>query len=215
MARNPNPSLPNLHTFYVGKSGSGKSQALKQNKALPARGVRHLLWDVSHDHAKGTTYFDNRNDFIRAVQRGIKSGRGFRIGWDGDSGPADFEWFASVVSACLDGGRITYVTIEELARVVETVGRAAPNLRRLYNEGRKYGAVIHAVTQRPQEIPKTVFDMSERFVVGGQKSVNIKKFAELLDVSEAEIKNLKPLQFWYFDESGGQTAELKQLKYKN
>ena len=38
MARNPNPRQPNEHTLYLGKSGSGKSQALKQNGAIPKRG---------------------------------------------------------------------------------------------------------------------------------------------------------------------------------
>lgn len=214
MAKNPNPALRNHHTLYAGKSGTGKSQALKQNKAVPSRGVRHILWDISHDHAKGTTYYSNRNDFIDAIKKAVKTGRGFRIGWDGDSGPADFEWFAAVVWAVLDGGKMTYVTIEELARCVESVSRAAPNLRRLYNEGRKYGAILHAVTQRPQEIPKTVYDMCEIFWVGGQKSASIKKFAELLDIPESEVKGLRPMQFLYYDEARGEPAKRVELKYK-
>lgn len=215
MAKNPNPKQPNEHTLYLGKSGSGKSQALKQNKAAPGRGVRCLLWDCSHDHEKGTTYYSNRLAFMKAVAKADKSGRGFRIGWDGESDPADFEWWAGIVWAVLDGNKPTYVIIEELARCVETVGRAAPNLRKLYNEGRKYGARIHAVTQRPQEIPKTVYDQTERFWVGQQKGPNIKKFAEVLDVQPDEIRSLAQLQFWYLDESSGQNATKVQLKYKN
>lgn len=214
MAKSPNPKLSNEHTLYLGKSGSGKSQALKQNAAIPSHGVRCLLWDCSHDHEKGTTYYNQKNAFIDAVSRAIKSGKGFRIGWDGDSSPDAFEWFAGVVWAVLDGGKITYVIIEELARCVETVGRAAPNLRKLYNEGRKYGARIHAVTQRPQEIPKTVYDQAERFVVGMQKGPNIRRFAELLDKDPEDIKILKPLEFWYLDESSGKDAEFLKLKYK-
>lgn len=214
MAANPNPKLPNEHTLYLGKSGSGKSQALKQNRALPKRGVRCVLWDVSHDHDKGTTYYSTKNQFITALQRGIKSGRGFRIGWDGDSSPATFEWWASVVWAILDGRKVTYVVIEELARCVETAGKADPNLRKLYNEGRKYGARIHAVSQRSQEIPKTVFNQCERFVIGMQKGPDIKRFAELLDVEPEQVKALKPLQFWFLDESGAEPAELVQLQYK-
>ncbi|MAS26273.1 MAG: hypothetical protein CMI08_07505 [Oceanospirillaceae bacterium] len=215
MAKNPNPKLPNEHTLYVGKSGTGKSQALKQNSAAPGRGVRCLLWDESHDHDKGTTYYDDKNKFINAVKRGVNSGRGFRIGWDGDSSPESFEWWAAVVWAVLDGKKPTYVVIEELAQAVETVGRAAPNLRKLFNQGRKYGARIHAVTQRPQEIPKTVYDQCGRFWIGGQKGPNIKKFAELLDVPLDEVRQLMPLQFWYLDETSGQQAEKHQLKYKN
>lgn len=213
MARNPNPKQPNEHTLYLGKSGSGKSQALKQNGALPKRGARCLLWDVSHDHDKGTTYYSNRNAYIDAIRRAVASGRGFRLGWDGDSSPEAFEWWAAVVWAVLDGNKPTYVVIEELARVVETVGRAAPNLRKLYNEGRKYGARIHAVTQRPQEIPKTVYDQTERFWIGQQKGPNVKKFAELLDVPPENVADLLPLQFWHLDESSGQPAKKVQLKY--
>ncbi len=215
MAKNPNPKQPNEHTLYIGKSGSGKSQALKQNKAIPRRGVRCLLWDVSHDHEKGTTYYSSKNDYINALKRALKSGRGFRLGWDGDSSSETFEWWASVVWAVLDGTRATYVVIEELARVVETVGRAAPNLRKLYNEGRKYGARIHAVTQRPQEIPKTVYDQCECFWVGMQKGPNIKRFAELLDTSPDQVRALKPLEFYHLDESSGEAAKLKKLTYQN
>lgn len=213
MASNPNPKHPNQHSLYLGKSGSGKSQALKQNKTLPKRGVRCLLWDTSHDHEKGTTYYSNKAEFTKAVKRGVLSGKGFRIGWDGDSDPSVFEWFCSVAWAILDGGKLTYVVIEELARCVTTVSKADPQLRKLYNEGRKYGAIIHAVTQRPQEIPKTVYDQTERFVIGQQKSTNIKRFAEVLDIPQEQIKGLKPLEFWFFDESNGQPASKIQLKY--
>lgn len=215
MAKNPNPKLPNEHTLYVGKSGSGKSQALKQNSALPAKGVRCLLWDVSQDHDKGTRYYSDKAKFLGAVKKAVASGKGFRLGWDGDSSPETFEWFAAVVWAILDGNKPTYVVIEELARVVTTAGKADPNLRKLYNEGRKYGARNHAVTQRPQEIPKTVFDQCERFFVGQQKSNNIAKFADILDVPVLEVKALMPLQFWYLDESSGQLASKTQLKYKD
>jgi hypothetical protein len=215
MAKNPNAKLANRHSLYLGKSGSGKSQALKQNREVPARGVRHLLWDTSHDHEKGTTYYSNKGEFTKAVKRGILSGRGFRLGWDGDSDPQVFEWFCSVVWAILDGSKLTYLTVEELARCVTTVSKAEPQLRKLFNEGRNYGAIIHAVTQRPQEIPKPVYDQTVCFVIGQQKSTNIKRFAEVLDIEPEQIKALKPLEFWFFDESSGQPATKKQLKYKN
>jgi hypothetical protein len=103
--------------------------------------------------------------------------------------------------------------VEELARCVTTISKADPQLRKLYNEGRKYGAIVHAVTQRPQEIPKTVYDQTERFVIGQQKSTNIKRFAEVLDIQPEQIKALKPLEFWFFDESSGEDARKIQLKY--
>lgn len=214
MASNPNPKLKNKHSLYLGKSGSGKSQALKQNKELPARGVRCLIWDSSHDHERGTTYYSSKAEFTKAVKRAVLSGRGFRIGWDGNSEPESFEWFCAVAWAILDGRKLTYIVVEELARCVTTVSKAEPQLRKLYNEGRKYGAVIHAVTQRPQEIPKTVYDQTERFVIGQQKSTNIKRFAELLDIQAEQIRALKPLEFWYFDESSGEPAHKIALKYK-
>ncbi|WP_419810686.1 hypothetical protein [Bacterioplanoides sp.] len=214
MAKNPNPSLPNRHTFYSGVSGSGKSQALKQNPDFPKTGVRCLIWDHSNDHAKGTRYYSNKNQFIDAVKKAVKSGKGFRIGWNGESDPAAMEWFCAVAWAILDGGKPTYIILEELAAAVETVGRASPNMRRLFNEGRKYGAVLHPVTQRPQEIPKTVYDMCAIFWVGMQKNTNIKKFSGVIDVPESDIKSLTNLEFYHYDETSGQPARRVQLKYK-
>lgn len=168
---------------------------------------------MSHDHEKGTHYFSDMKAYIKAVRAAVKSGRGFRLAWDGDSSPATFEKWSEVVWAVLNGDKLTYVVIEELARCVETVGRAAPALRKLYNEGRKFGAIIHAVTQRPQEIPKTVYDQSNDFWIGQQKSTNIKKFSELLDVHYDDIKHLLPLQFFHFDEGSGKPAQKLSLKY--
>mgnify|MGYP001467148144 CR=1 FL=1 len=37
--RNPNTRLPNRNTLYLGRSGSGKSTALKHNPAIPGRGL--------------------------------------------------------------------------------------------------------------------------------------------------------------------------------
>lgn len=215
MAINPNPKLPNRHAGYFGITGSGKSQALKQNKALPARGVRVVLWDISHDHGKGTSYYSSRLEFVKALLRANASKRGFRIAWDGESSAKTLEWFFRVVWEILDGNKLTFTVIEELARCVETVGRAAPQLRKFCNEGRKYGGVLHFTTQRPQEIPKTVYDACAVFYVGKQKNANIKKFALLIDVPEPEIKALKQLEFWHYDENSGESAQKIKLKYKS
>lgn len=211
MAKNPNPPLKNKHTLYVGMSGTGKSQALKQNKEIRGRVV---LWDMSHDHAqKDTFFYDDKQQFILALAAASKKAK-FRIAWSGDSSPQTLEWFFRVVWTILDGKKITFVIVEELARAVETVGRALPELRKFCNEARKYGGILQATTQRPQEIPKTVYDTINTYWVGKQKAVNIKKFADLIDVSELQIKELQPLEFYFYDESSIEPAKKIKLKYK-
>ncbi len=214
MAINPNPSHKNQHTMYLGRTGSGKSEALRQNKHLPRSGVRCILWDLSHDHSKGTRYYSNKNQFIDAIKRGIKSGKGFRIGWDGEGGSANHEWFCSVVRSVLDGRHLTYVINEELAACVKTSAKAASALQWLQNEGRKYGLVMHSVSQFPEEIPKTVYKNAARFFVGGQTGASIERFAKLLDCDESELKVLTPWEFFYYDRDSGAGAFRVDLKGK-
>lgn len=212
MAKNPNGQLPNEHTMYLGRTGSGKSEALRQNRFMPKRGVRCILWDLSRDHSKGTRYFSDKNKFIDALAKCVKSGKGFRIGWDGEGGPDNHEWWCKVVRSVLDGNKITYAINEELAACVKTSAKAAPALQWLQNEGRKYGLRMNTVSQFPTEIPKTVYKNAARFFVGGQSGSSIKAFAELLDCPVEELKSLTPWEFIYFDRDSGQEAFRVELK---
>lgn len=208
MAINPNTAWSNQHNLYLAASGGGKSQAIKQNKAIPARGARVVAWDVDEDH-NVKHYFD-RSSFAKALLAGCRSGRGFRIGYAGEDDLKAFEWWCKLVFAALDGRIATHIIIEELADVSPSAGKASPAFGQLLRRGRKYGAIVHAASQRGTEISKTVFTQSARHWVGIQEGTDVERMARLCAVEPAKIQALKPLEFLY--KEAGKQPVLKKLK---
>lgn len=211
MAINPNPGHPNKNTLYLACSGGGKSQALKQNIAIPKKTVRHLLWDIDHDH-KASRY-ESMKQFKAAVIAGIKSGRGFRIAFSGDDTVDNFEMFCAIAWAILDGKKTTFITIEELADVTATAGKASPHFGRLLRKGRKFGMQLHATSQRGAEISKTVFTQCPIKYIGIQEGGDIKSMAAVTGVSVPEISGLNPLEFFKKTPGAG-NSELIKIRYR-
>ncbi|MEN0037467.1 MAG: hypothetical protein AAGC78_10370 [Cellvibrio sp.] len=198
MAINQNTKWPNRNTLYLGRSGSGKSQACKQNPEIPRSGARVLLWDLSHDHK--AHHIDSKTTYANQVKEAIKSGKPFRLAFSGGDGSIeDFEWWCSVVWVALDGNCETFVVVEELSAVCSSIGKASPNAAKLLNQGRKFGMRFHGITQKPQEISKTFYDQTEIFWIGQQRGDNVKKCAKLLGLKEPEIEKLQSLEFWRLD----------------
>lgn len=222
MAIRENPSLPNRHTAYIAKSGGGKSQALKQNKDIPRQGVRLIAWDPNRDHAKHCRLFkaDEWPQFQRAVIAGMKSGKGFRLGYVGNNGDvATFDKkFCPLVWACLDGQVPLYIIIEEMAGVQTSPGVAAPNFQAICNQSRKYGGILHWTTQKPTEVSKTVISQSEIFYVGNPGKFSTRSMNDYLAKAAecpngaADLLALKPLQFFRADD---EKSQLITLQYKN
>ena len=215
MAIKENPSLPNRHTGYLATSGYGKSQALKQNSAIPRRGARVLLWDPGRDHK--ANQFTDRAAYARAVTAGMRSGKGFRLAWVGVQDVETFEWFCQLVWLCANGQRMLYVLIEELAAVQPSAGRAPPNFAVLCNQSRKFGVVLHWTTQRAPEISQTVIENTEIFYVGRPgRMITPQQGDRLARVAgcpngKKDLMKLKPLQFYV---ATSEKTELIQLKYK-
>ncbi|MBC54110.1 MAG: hypothetical protein CMQ34_09800 [Gammaproteobacteria bacterium] len=222
MAIRENPSLPNRHTAYIAKSGGGKSQALKQNKAIPRTGARVLLWDPNRDHKKHSTLFPSNDvaGFNKAVVKAMKSGKGFRLGYIGENGDYDAfdNMFCRLVWECLDGQIPLYILIEELAGVQKSPGVAPPVLQTISNQSRKYGGIMHWTTQKPTEVSKTVISATENFWIGNPGKFSTKAMEDYLAKAAecpngaADLKALKPLQFYRSD---SEKSELVTLKYKN
>ena len=214
MAINQNTKWSNRNTLYLGRSGSGKSQALKQNPEVPRSGARVLLWDLSHDHK--AFHIDSKKTYVTAVREALGSGKPFRLAFSGGDGSVDdFEWWCSVVWAALDGNHKTHVLVEELSAVCHSVAKASPNAAKLLNQGRKYGMIFHGVAQKPQEISKTYYDQAEVFFIGQQRGVNIKKCAVLLGLKDEQITALESLQFWRLDPKlNGGNPEFVKLNYE-
>ena len=193
MAINPNTSHSNRNTCFIAMSGFGKSQALKN--VLPRRGVRVVLWDPDNDH-KANHYSDKRA-FVAALIAACKSGRGFRIGWDGAVDVATFEWWCQVVWSILDGDKLTYIVVEELADVSESAGKASFYWGQLNRKCRKYGGILNWTTQRSQEVSKTAYSQCAiKFIGYPNDGANLKALAGMVQVSEDDLKGLQKLEFY-------------------
>jgi hypothetical protein len=211
MAINPNPTLLNKNTCYIAMSGFGKSQALKNT--VPSQGVRHVLWDPDDDHK--AHHFDDKKEFIRALKSACKAnakGAGFRIAWNGTVDVDTFEWWCNSVWLILDGNKITYMTVEELADVSETSGKASPWWGQLNRKCRKYGGRLNWTSQRSQEVSKTAYSQAAIKYIGyPNDGANVKQLCEMVQVSDRELKSLQPLEFYRREHI---TTEKVKFKYK-
>lgn len=95
---------------------------------------------------------------------------------------------------CLDGKKDTVIIIEELARVTDA-GKASEDFGRLISEGRKYGAIIIATTQRSQEIDKTIFGQVNAKFIGGHEVRDAEYLDKACNVPAGEIVALTQGEF--------------------
>lgn len=210
--KNEKPDLPNRNALYLGRSGAGKSQALKQNREIPASGARVVLFDPNCDHPAHR--YAERAAFARALAAADASGKGYRIAYTGAASPAVHEWWCECVMAVLDGNKPTFVIDEEIASSCTRAGTADPSFRRLLNQGRKYGMRYHGTSQRPQEIPKTAYENCLVLWVGALKQHSAKYLARELGVAPEVIAGLENLEFFCLDETKAREPVRVKLKYK-
>lgn len=157
MAINPNTGLPPRHMFLCGTTGSGKSSFVRKFRGMDEFN-RVLLWDPDRDHT--AYHITGQVRFRNEVMRAIASGKPFRLAYSPPScTPKEFEFFCAVLWAALDGNHLTACIIEELADVVGS-GKAKGTWGELSRKSRKYGGVIFSITQRPQEIDKSILAQS-------------------------------------------------------
>ena len=206
MAVNPNTRHDNRHAIYIGCSGSGKTQALKQNPHLK-KAKRVLLWDIDQDHK--AVRFESRAAYARALLSALKSGKGFRLAYSGADTNANFEWFCRLAWAALDGDKETVVVVEELADVSPSVAKATPEFGRILRKSRKFGGVLLMTSQRGQEIPKTAYNQVSATYVGQQKGGDIAKVAKDLGLPVDAVAGLQKLTFWMVTQGADAPKRLK------
>lgn len=214
-----NPSLPNRHTGYIAKSGGGKSQVLKQNQDVPRSGVRMLTWDPNNDHGKHCRSYGAQqlDQFYSATIAGMKSGKGFRLALRGEQNQDYFEkYFCKLALACLDGQIPLYILIEEVAKVQRSSSQLSHNFSLLLDQSRKYGGIIHWTTQFPSQIPTDLMRGTEKYYIGNPGKFSTpemeKRLALTAECKPADLKALKPLQFYVAD---SEKSVLKTVRYKN
>lgn len=191
MASNPDTSLPAQHRLILGATGSGKSQLARS--LLPGQGVRLLGWDTDDDHPGH--HFDRRAAYAKAVAAGIRSGKPFRLLWNGANDLKTWEWWCELVFAALDGRHRTEILIEELADVSPSAGKASPKFGELIRRARKYNGRLTCLTQRGTEISKTVYTQSAEFWIGRQEATDIPRVSRLAAVTEARLAAITPLHY--------------------
>lgn len=193
MAKNPNTALSNRHAIYIGCTGSGKTQALKQNPILK-KAKRVLYWDIDHDHTAHR--FESRADFARALASALRSNKGFKLAYSGADTVGNFEWFNRLAWAALDGNKDTVLVCEELADVSPSPAKATAEFGKGLRKGRKYGAVYLLTTQRATEVPKTAYNQMATIYVGQQKAGDIARVAKELGLSDTALRALQKLEFY-------------------
>ncbi len=212
---NPNTELPNRHTTALGLTGAGKSQVIKQKSCIPKSGARVVLFDPSRDHpgtqASRTHYFSDRAEFARALAKADQSGRGFRIGYDGQRSPEIYDWWCACCIAILDGRKLTYMLTEELARVSKNAGAALEHHQFLLNESRKYGGIYVCTTQFPARISKDVYDNSGVVFFGRTAPRLQSRFAAEFGLDQNKLAGLENLQFLRWE---GGNIEFLQIPYE-
>ncbi|WP_261840889.1 hypothetical protein [Aliamphritea ceti] len=214
MAVNPNTSLPNRHKLVLACSGGGKSQVVFQDAEVPRRGVWHVLYDPDEDHPARRFYTmaSFKTGLKAAIRDALKRNGGFRVAYCGDADLKSFEAWCALVWAILDGNRLVYMTIEELAAVTETASKASPNFGRLLNRSRKYGGVITATTQRGTEISKTAYVQCATKIVGIQEGSDVERMAKLCALRPEQIRELQPLEYWV--KKPGKEPDKLKIQYK-
>lgn len=216
MAVNPDPSIKVRHVIVIGATGSGKSQAIKN--LLPRRGARVVAFDPDQDH--DVHHFPTRAAWAKALMAADRSGKAYRIGWEGASMAAHFEQFCAAVWDVLDGRKETHIVLEEASQFCKSAGPALEGLGNLLRRGRKYNAVCYTVGQRASELPTTARTQSPVKYVGRCDPDDRAAGAKLVGVTVADIEKLEnlptvnghlPPAFW--KKEPGKAAELVVFKY--
>ncbi|WP_444957755.1 hypothetical protein [Microbulbifer sp. ZKSA002] len=185
MAINPNTALPARHMFLCGGTGSGKSSFLRRLGHF-SEFQRVLLWDPDRDHQ--AQHFSSPGQFKNAVMQSIAKRSRDRIAFVPDQiNEESFEFFCAVFWAALDGNYLTGGIVEELADVTGS-GKARGTWGQLSRKSRKYGGVIHSVSQRPAEIDKSILSMSPYKFCGTLETDAERKYLSgLLSVSPDQL----------------------------
>ncbi|WP_435275696.1 hypothetical protein ACMAZF_01290 [Psychrobium sp. nBUS_13] len=209
---NPNESLDAEHCLYAGTTGAGKSVATQKMKRIkPTDQV--VFWDF-YGQYKGKKFlgrevrtYDTLKSFFNALYAGRKTNQGFKIAFTPKNAPEGkrpkrelFLKFCQVLWSAGNGThkKKLHCVMEEINRVTITTGDEDSIYGELLEVGRKFGFVIHSVSQRLAPIPNTVISMSGYKWVGVQEAEgDVSRISRELGVSIDEIKSLKKLEYFF------------------
>lgn len=166
-----------------------------------------MLWDTNRDHPAHR--YEKLGDFARAVGAANKSGRGFRLAYCGNPSPDAFEIWSAIFWEILDGNKITAGVVEEYSDCCRGAGLLSQkndfNHRRLWTQGRKYGGIIHATSQRPQLISKDALGNAGIIWASSMDTAAAKRVAAEIDIHMDDLKRCQVGEFFY--RNNGSDAE--------
>jgi len=205
-----NTALTNNNHIIVGASGSGKSAFLR--KKIDFKQNRIVAWDADEDF---------RLPRIRsmAIFERLAKKQGFgqiRCAVTVEPTEENFERFCQIVFAIAHCKAPITIICEEIADVTR-VSKASPHWGQLCRKIRKYGGTIYAVTQRPEEADKTIFNQAKFKWCGALGSAAAyKKMAAEMDISVPELRNLQNIekkQIEYWLKEGTQAAQKAKISF--
>ncbi|KZX00949.1 hypothetical protein JL49_09065 [Pseudoalteromonas luteoviolacea] len=222
----PNDALDAQHCLYAGTTGAGKSTAVRQmGRIKPTDQV--LIWDP-YGQYKGKKLLNREvrtysglEAFFKAAKAGRQTNQGFKIAFTPLNMPegtkAKRKVFLAFLRSCWALGdgehkKLLHLYLEEINRVTITSGSEDSIYGELLEGGRKYGFVIHSVSQRLQPIPNTVIAMSKYKWIGIQEAIgDVERVARELGVSPQEVMELEELEY-YFKPPGFGNVKKGKLK---
>ena len=209
MAKNANPKKTNRHELYLAATGYGKTTAMKRSPML--KKTRLIVWDPGRDH-KTRSRATTLQQFLLLLTQQAASSNGISLALSLDRPTArHFEFFCKAVWSILDGKKDTVIVVEEAAAIQVSNGRAGPEWGGLIREGRKFGAVILATSQRAQEMDKTLFTQVQTKWIGCHDIRDAQHIAKLVAVDPEQVYGLEQGQFLR-KELGPKPAELVDFK---
>lgn len=218
MPVNENNELKAKHVCYLAGTGGGKTTAVK---LLGMVGEQVAIFDMYGDYrydarrkspfnglgGRPVYHYKTRSAFATAFADAWRSGQKFAVAYSPEFSDklkgekltaarrTELEWFGSLMWAAADGNRELHIIIEELAKLARTAGKDDTIVGEIATGGRKFGLILHAIFQRSQEVPKTIWNNSPRKVLGAQESrhdaklIAVELDAELSDVIQISKQN--------------------------
>lgn len=200
----------NRHCLYLAATGYGKSTAMKTNPLLKSA-KRLIVWDPGVDHKVNKRVHSLREFYAELLKQASSGPISLALTLDKND-PKSFEVFCAAVWQVLDGNQPTVLVVEEAARVQLSNGKAGQEWGILVAEGRKFGLIILATSQRSQELDKTIFTQVQTKYVGCHDIRDAQLIAPLVGLQDAKaIHGLKQGEF-YRKELGPEPAQRVNIK---
>lgn len=224
---NPNDAHTITHALYAGATGAGKSQATQKMKLIkPSDQV--VFWDLYGQYKnkrflqREVRTYSSLSAFTRALAAGRRTKQGFKIAYTPPNPPKAkkeirklFLDFCAVVWGFGNGKhpKILHAVLEEINRVTISAGDEDSIYGELLEAARKYGIMLHNVSQRLAPIPNTVISMCGYKWIGYQNLVgDVERVAREIGVSNSDIMSLNKLEY-YFKSEGFGNVKRGKLKF--